>query len=71
MIILEWNANDPRASSLTEWEFFHEHARQVFLMDGTYLKILFILADTGTVQPVSISARPKCLPFHPYKIWLS
>ena len=51
----EWNSNDPRASLLAQWEFFHEHAQQVFLKDGTHLEILFILADDGTMQPVPIA----------------
>ena len=53
----EWNSNDPRASLLAQWEFFHEHARQVFLKDATHLEILFIFADNGTMQPVPI-AKP-------------
>ena len=51
----EWNSNDPRASLLAQWEFFHEHAQQVFLKDGTHLEILFILADDGTMQPLPIA----------------
>lgn len=67
MIKLEWNAKNLLASWLAVWEFFHEHTRQLFLVDGTFLEILFILADTGAVQPVSITVRPKSLPFQPHK----
>jgi hypothetical protein len=53
----EWNSADPRASLLAQWQFFHDHARQVFLKDGTHVEILFLLADDGTIQPVPI-AKP-------------
>lgn len=52
----EWNSADPRVSLLTQWEFSHDHARQVFLKDGTHVEILFILAEDGTMQPVPIAA---------------
>jgi len=52
----EWNSADPRASLLAQWESFHDHARQVFLKDGTHVEILFILAEDGTMQPVPIAA---------------
>jgi hypothetical protein len=53
----QWNPADPRASLLAHWELFHDHARQLFLKDGTHVEILFILADDGTMQPVPI-AKP-------------
>jgi len=52
-----WNPAEPRASLMAQWEFFHDHARQVFLKDGTHVEILFLLADDGTMQPVPI-AKP-------------
>lgn len=51
----EWNSADPRASLLAQWEFFHDHARQLFLQDGTHVEILFLLAKDGTMQPVPIA----------------
>ena len=50
----EWNSADPRASLLARWEFFHDHARQVFLKDGTYVEILLLPGDDGTMQPIPI-----------------
>jgi len=55
MMTPPWNPADPRASLLATWEFLHDHARQVFLEDGTHVEILFLLAEDGTMQPVPIA----------------
>jgi hypothetical protein len=53
----EWNRNDARASLLALAEFFHEHARQTIVKDGTHVELLFLLTDDGTMQPQPI-AKP-------------
>lgn len=51
----EWNSNDPRASLRALAEFFHEHARQTIVKDGTHVELLFLLSYDGVMQPQPIA----------------